>query len=98
MPYKDIVDFLYNKKEDEELFNLEDAEREEIKKKSSKMYEKIISFIDSRVHPKSRKELENLLLEYDNAECEYLRKEMKLLYKNGFCDGIKLIVYGLSKN
>ena len=52
MNYKDIINFLFNKKEDEELFDLEDQERERCKNKSSIVYDEIIKFIDSRVHPK----------------------------------------------
>lgn len=96
MEYKNIIDFLFNKKEDEELFYLEDAEREKLKDKSSIIFDEIINFIDVQVHPKCREKLKELLHKYDDVETEYLRKECELLYKNGVSDGIQLILYGLS--
>ena len=45
MNYKDIINFLFNKKEDEELFDLEDSKREMFKNKSSIAYDEIIKFI-----------------------------------------------------
>ena len=96
MNYKDIINFLFNKKEDEELFDLEDSKREMFKNKSSIAYDEIIKFIDLRVHPKSRNKLKDLLSKYDDVECEYLRKENELLYRNGIADGVKFIITVLS--
>ena len=53
-------------------------------------------FIDSKLHPKLRKKLKHLLLEYSNAMCVYLMQENALFYRNGVSDGIKLIMVGLS--
>lgn len=96
MDYKDIINFLFNKKEDEEFFDLEDDEREKLKEKSGMAYDEIIKFIDSRVHPKSRNKLKKLLFKYDDAECAYLRKENELLYRNGVADGVKFIITALT--
>lgn len=96
MNYKDIINFLFNKKEDEELFDLEDSKREMFKNKSSIAYDEIIKFIDLKVHPKSRNKLKDLLSKYDDVECEYLRKENELLYRNGIADGVKFIMTALS--
>lgn len=96
MDYKDIINFLFNKKEDEELFDLEDSEREKFKNSSEMAYDELIKFIDSRVHPKSRNKLKHLLLKYDEVECGYLRKENELLYRNGVADGVKFIITALT--
>lgn len=96
MDYNDIINFLFNKKEDEELFDLENVEREKLKGKSGIVYDEIIKFIDSRVHPKSRNRLKNLLLKYDDAECACWRKENELLYRNGVADGVKFIITALT--
>ena len=88
MKYKDIVDFIFNKKEDEELFALEDAELERLKDKSVITYNDIIELIDKKVHPKCREKLKNLLLKYENQECAYLRKQNELLYRNGVADSV----------
>lgn len=96
MNYRDIINFVFNKKEDEELFDLEDSEREKLKEKSGIVYDEIIKFIDSRVHPKSRNKLKRLLLKYDEVECGYLRKENELLYRNGVADGVKFIITALT--
>ncbi len=96
MNYRDIINFVFNKKEDEELFDLEDLERERCKNKSSLAYDEIIKFIDTRVHPKSRNKLKNLLSKYNDVECEYLCKENELLYRNGVADGVKFIITALT--
>lgn len=96
MEYKDIIDFLFNKKEDEELFCLEDEELKSLDHKVDIADKELYKFIDSKVHPKLRKKLKHLLLEYSNAMCVYLRQENALFYKNGVSDGIKLIMVGLS--
>lgn len=96
MNYRDIINFVFNKKEDEELFDLEDSEREKLKNSSEMVYDELIKFIDSRVHPKSRNKLKHLLLKYDDAECACWRKENELLYRNGVADGVKFIITALT--
>lgn len=96
MNYRDIINFVFNKKEDEELFDLEDSEREKFKNSSEMVYDELIKFIDSRVHPKSRNKLKHLLLKYDEVECGYLRKENELFYRNGVADGVKFIITALT--
>lgn len=96
MEYKDIIDFLFNKKEDEGLFYLEDTQREKLSKETIAISDEIIDFINKKVHPKCRKKLLNLLSKYDDAETSQVSKEYELFYKNGVSDGIKLILYGIS--
>ena len=96
MNYRDIINFVFNNKEDEELFDLEDSEREKFKNSSEMVYDELIKFIDSRVHPKSRNKLKHLLLKYDEVECGYLRKENELFYRNGVADGVKFIITALT--
>lgn len=91
MNYKDIINFLFNKKQDDELVDLDDLEREECKNKLIGAYNEIIKFIDSRIHPKSRNILKNLLSRYYDIECKYLHKENELLNSNGVADGVKFI-------
>ena len=60
MKYKDIIDFLFNKKEEEGLFYLEDTEMEKLKKETITISHEIFELINKKVHPKCRKKLLNL--------------------------------------
>lgn len=97
MEYKDIIDFLFNKKEDEELLNLDDEELKNLDNKITICDTEITKFIDSKVDSQCRKQLKRLILEYSNSMCNYFHKENELLYHNGFSDGVEIIIKALSK-
>ena len=96
MKYKDIIEFLFNKKEEEGLFYLEDTEMEKLKKETITISHEIFELINKKVHPKCRKKLLNLLNKYDDAETLQVSKENELFYKNGVADGVKFILTALS--
>lgn len=56
----------------------------------------ISNFIKKRVHPKSRKKLQKLLLDYSNAIFLNTAKENELYYRYGAEDGVKFIIDSLN--
>lgn len=96
MDYKDIIDYLFDKKNEEELLDLDDAELKVLNHTIIKVNDEITKFIDRKVHPKSRKKLKKLIFKYSNSIFSYLHKENELIYKNGVADGVKFIITVLS--
>lgn len=97
MENDDIIDLLFEKKGDEDLFVLEDKELNKLNNKVEMSNKEMLKFIDARVHPKSRDKLKELITEYSNANYDYLHRENQLFYRNGISDGIELILISLSQ-
>ena len=93
---KDIIDMLFEKKDDYSMLDFKTKERNELNSKIAKLDDKINAFIDNKIHPNSRKELENLLFEYNVALTKYHEKGRLLLYRAGFIDGVNSIMIPLS--
>lgn len=96
MEYKDIFEVLFDKKEDADLFDLADAELEELDSEVGKKDKELTKFIDTKIHPKCRKKLKQLLLQYNLQFAAYFRRENQLFYKNGISDAVKFIMNSLS--
>ena len=79
----DVLDNLFDKKEDDDLFNLEDKELKRLDKKLGEMNDKMDR---AREH----------LREYSNLLFTYLHRENQLFYKNGIADGIQILLFALT--
>lgn len=93
---KNIIDFLFDKKDEDQLFLLEDTELKKLDNKITMVNNEISKFIEKRVHPKSRKKLRRLLRDYSNAIFVHVARENELYYKYGVSDGVKFITSSLS--
>ena len=93
---KDIIDMLFEKKDEDSMFDFKTKERNELNSKIAKLDDEINTFIDNKIHPDSRKELENLLFEHNVASIRYHDKGRLLLYRAGFIDGVNSIMIPLS--
>lgn len=93
--YDNIISYLYNKKDNENLIQLDSKALEDQNKKVDKLEDEIMKFIDQRIHPKSRKKLRRLVREYalELFGCMCIEKE--LAYKNGFSDAMKMVLLSL---
>lgn len=87
----DIITIIYDKKEDDDLFDFQCKELVELEKIQRKRSEEMYSFIKQRVHPKSQRKLQDLIEKYFNAYVDASSYENKLYYHSGFCDGISII-------
>lgn len=96
MENQDIINFLFNKKVEDNIFLIEDNELHRLDNNAIIANKEILEFIDKRVHPKSRKKLKKLLINYDNAKYLSIARENELYYKYGISDGIKFILAALS--
>ena len=85
----DILDILYDKKEDDDLLELKDVNLQELELELS-------NFIDTRIHPKSREKLKDLLSKYNHILYLYHYRENQLIYKNGISDGMDIIISSFS--
>ena len=92
----DILDILYDKKEDDDLLELKDVNLQELELELSKLEDKIDNFIDTRIHPKSREKLKDLLSKYNHILYLYHYRENQLIYKNGISDGMDIIISSFS--
>ena len=96
MEQENIIDFLFDKKVEDNLFLLEDADLKRLDNKVTFADNEISKFIEKRVHPKIRKKLRKLLREYSNAVFIRIARENELYYQHGISDGVKFIVSSLS--
>lgn len=94
--YKDLIEFLFIQKESEGLFELKNDEMKNLEKKMDITDSNITKFIDERIHPRSRKQLKKLIMDYTLTLGEYFRCENEILYRSGFSDGAKIILTVLS--
>lgn len=92
----DILDNLFDKKEDDDLFNLEDREIKRLDEELGKINEKLDKFITEEIPPQSRDSAREHLREYSNLLFSYLHRENQLFYKNGVADGIQILLIALT--
>ena len=96
MENQNIINYLYDKKVEDNLFLLEDSELNRLDHKVTIADKEISKFIEKRVHPRSRKKFRHLLREYSNAVFVHAARENELYYKYGVSDGVKFITSSLS--
>lgn len=92
----DVLDNLFDKKEDDDLFNLEDREIKRLDEELGKINEKLDKFITEEIPPQSRDSAREHLREYSNLLFSYLHRENQLFYKNGVADGIQILLIALT--
>ncbi len=93
----DIIEEFLEAREDEGKIDIESKELTDKENFRRKKNEELYSFIDKRIHPRSRNTLINLVERYIDAYCDYSQYETKLYYKAGFSDAIKVILTSLRK-
>lgn len=86
----DFFDLVFEKMEDANAFNMEDKELMRHRKENIITSDRLYRFIKERVHPKSRKELFNLLENRNSTTSNYYFRENQLYYKNGFLQGLSV--------
>lgn len=89
---EDILDILFNEKEENDLFNISNFDGKELGKKISISDEKLTEFIQKRIHQKSRSQLQNLINQYSSSLENYSNVERRFCYKSGFSDGVKAMI------
>lgn len=92
MENEDCIDLLFDKKDEECIFNLSDNLLEELSKKLEVANDKLEHLISKKVHPKSRTQLKMFIRDSDNFKNKYHHRENQLYYKNGFVDGINTVL------
>ena len=92
MKNDNLIDLLFDKQEDEDIFNFKDKLLEEFDNKIDSYDDRLNYFIDKKVHPANRKLLRNLLKTKENYVNRYNRRENQLYYKNGVSDGARLML------
>lgn len=75
--------------------NIENCELNKYIHQKRKDSEKLFNFIDTKVHPKIRKQLIFLIEKYIEDYSKYTSVENMLHYKVGFSDAIKVVVTSL---
>lgn len=95
MENPNLIDYLYDKKVEDMLFTLKDKEFGKLQKKITIADKEINKFIENRVHPKSRKLLRTLFVNYSNAVFISTARENQLYYRYGVEDGTKFLIASL---
>ena len=90
-----IIDILFDAKEDDDLFNLNDKVLVSLDNQLENTDFDISKFIEKNIHPRNRYKLKKLLNRKEHKIYEYLRRENQLFYKNGISDGIKIILISM---
>lgn len=92
----DLILVLFDAGENEDRLKIESQELTRCMKKRQQQYEKIISIINKKVHPKLRKTLIDNIEKYNSNFIDETHCENTLYYKNGFSDGMKILIQGLN--
>lgn len=95
MEDKNIINFLFNKKEDDDLFDLDDAELKKLNDKAEELGKAIDNFIDISVYPKFKDKFKKLIFQYNMSLGASLHRENEIFYENGFSDCLKFIFTAL---
>lgn len=88
----DYFDLVFEKMEDSDAFDMEDVELNRLRKENATISNKLYKFIDQRVHPKSRNELVGIIDKRNSITSDYYARENKLYYKNGYLQGMYVII------
>lgn len=93
---RDLIDDLYLKKIINEEFILDDVELEKLQERVDISEKELTDFFEKRIHPKSKKILRKLFVNYSNAVFLNNERENQLYYRYGIKDGVKFIIDALS--
>lgn len=98
MENKDIIDLLFEKKEEENNFNMSDSA---LKQYRSRVYEtsnKLYEYIDMNFSNEVKENLKNLISDRNNAMSDSYYREFQLFYRNGILDGLYLKLLNPNNN
>ena len=87
---KDIVDLLFEKKEEDMAFKMKDNLLTQSRQKIYKTSYKLDEFIKANVPDDIRTELQNLISNRNEALYDSYYREGQLFYRNGIIDGLYL--------
>lgn len=96
MEKDDVIDYLFNKQEDDDLLVLDDVLLEQLSDESETAYNVINDFIDKKIHPMYRNTLKHLILKYERKMCESCHRENQLFYRNGVAAGVQFVINALT--
>lgn len=92
MENKDIIDILFEKKDDDDIFCVDKEKFKQLYRKIALIEDDIEKILDTQVNPKCRKRLKRLIRKHTILTY----KSDTFFYKNGVHDGMNLILFGLS--
>ena len=87
---KDIIDLLFEKKEEDMAFKMNDNLLAQSRKKIYKASYKLDEFIKANVSDEIRTELQKLISNRNKALYDSYYREGQLFYRNGIIDGLYL--------
>lgn len=96
MNNKDIISIIFDKIKEDKYFDFNDVEKEKLDEIVTRADKKLTNFIQKKVHPRNKKQLHKLILDYNLAMGSYYHKENELFFKNGVAIGIEIILTALS--
>lgn len=91
----DGIDMLFEQKENEGLFVLEDNKLKSARQEAKQLQLKLTEFINTRLDPDDKNDLEELLDNRDTAYSSCFGIEHRLYYKQGVNDGIVMAITSL---
>lgn len=92
MPKENIIDFLFDARENNNSLLLDDELLEELDTTIELAEDNLMNLINKKIHPKCRTELQKLIKQKENKIYDYLYRENQLVYRKGVSDGIKLMI------
>lgn len=83
---KDIIDILFDKKVDDDEFNMQDNLLKHYRHQLCEASNNLYNFINTQIPSENRNELKLLISNRDDALADYHYRENQLFYKNGIID------------
>lgn len=87
---KDIIDLLFEKKEEEDSFHIQDEQLKQSRNRIYKTSYKLDDFIKTYIPFNLRTELQTLISDRNAALYDSYYREGQLFYRNGIIDGLYL--------
>lgn len=81
MDNKDIISILFDKIEDDGLFDFDNSEKDELDSEVTVLSKRISKYMQNNLSQKNKKKLNKLFIDYSLATASYYHKENELFFK-----------------
>lgn len=89
---EDFFNLMFEKMEDSDSFDMEDTKLSIYRKEHANITEKLYQFIEQKIQPEIKEPLMQLIDKRNSTTSDYHFRENLLYYKNGFLEGMYVII------
>ena len=87
----EFFDLIFDRMQESNKLNIKDKKLEQYRKKNVNVSAQLYNFIQTRIHPKCRRQLLRILERRNETTSNYFFRENELYYKSGFLQGMYIV-------